>query len=303
MNALVIGFGSIGARHARILNELGCHTAVVSQRNIDFPLVYPGLTVALNAESPEVVVVANETSLHFQTINSLAGLGYEKSLLVEKPLFSQKHEIVSNSFRHFGVAYNLRFHPVIQRLKSLLLDEKILSVQAYAGQYLPDWRSSRDYRSSYSASKRLGGGALRDISHELDYLVWILGGWNKVVAVGGHYSNLEIDSDDVFSLMLDTPACPVVSLQINYLDRVGRRFILINTLSRTIEADLVKGTITIDNKIDYFTVKKDSTYLEMHKAMLAGDQNTVCSLNEGVDIMNLIEATELASSSFKWIAR
>ena len=30
--ALVIGYGSIGSRHARLLDELGCEVGVVSQR-------------------------------------------------------------------------------------------------------------------------------------------------------------------------------------------------------------------------------------------------------------------------------
>lgn len=303
MKALVVGFGSIGARHARILDELGCRTSVVSRRNIDFPNVYSSLDEAFAAEAPEIVVVANETSAHIDTVEALIKLDYKNSLLVEKPLFSNCHNLESNPFRYLGVAYNLRFHPVIRRLKSLLAEEKVLSVQAYVGQHLPTWRPTVDYRTSYSASVQLGGGALRDISHELDYLAWMLGGWNQVAAVGGHFSELEIDSDDVFSLMLDTPACPVVSLQMNYLDRVGRRFLLINTVNHTIEADLVKGTVTVDREIEAFTVARDDTYREMHKAMLSGDHQVVCSLNEGMDVMRLIEAAETASKKKEWVRK
>jgi siroheme synthase (precorrin-2 oxidase/ferrochelatase) len=50
--ALVIGYGSIGARHARLLIELGCRTIVVSGRSIDFPIVYPSIETAfLNSKS------------------------------------------------------------------------------------------------------------------------------------------------------------------------------------------------------------------------------------------------------------
>lgn len=303
MKALVVGLGSIGARHARVLTELGCHTAVVSRRQVDFPIIYSSLATALGAELPEYVVIANETSAHGDALSTLASLGYTGSILVEKPLFNKYHELGSNSFSKVNVAYNLRFHPIIRRVKSLLNGEEILSVQAYVGQYLPAWRPAIDYRTSYSASIELGGGALRDISHELDYLVWILGGWKQVAAVGGHYSSLEIDSDDVFSIMLDTPACPIVSLQMNYLDRIGRRFVLINTSNHTIEADLVKGTVTVDADSESLSVERDFTYREMHKAMLAGEDEIICSLSEGLDVMRLIDAAELASKNREWVRR
>jgi predicted dehydrogenase len=303
VNALVIGFGSIGARHARILTELGCHTAVVSRRPVDFGVTYSSLAEALVSESPDYVVVANETKAHYETLKLLTTLGYTGSVLVEKPLFNQYNELPSNLFRTFSVAYNLRFHPIVRRVKSLLKGDKILSVQAYVGQYLPAWRPATDYRNSYSASIELGGGALRDISHELDYLVWMLDGWKQVAAVGGHYSTLEIDSDDVFSIMLETTACPVVSLQMNYLDRIGRRFVIINTSNHTIEADLVKGTVTVDSDCESFSLERDLTYREMHKAMFAGDEEIICSLSEGLEVMRLIEAAELASRNKEWVKR
>jgi predicted dehydrogenase len=303
MRAVVVGYGSIGARHARVLSELGCSTAVVSRRLVDYSVTFPSIGEALDAERPDFIVVANETSAHVETVMSLVELGYTGTVLVEKPLFSQVYRLPEIPFRSLLVAYNLRFHPAIQRLRELLTGAQVLSVQAYVGHHLPAWRPLVDYRTSYSAYVALGGGALRDISHELDYLTWLLGGWSSVAAVGGHFSLLEIDSDDVFSLMLDTPACPVVSLQLNYLDTVGRRFMLINTARNTILVDLVKGIVMLDGESETFNVERDMTYREMHKAMLAGDLRDICSLREGEDTMCLIEAAELASKNREWVNR
>ena len=270
---------------------------------MDFPLAYLGLAKALAAENPEYVVIANETNQHQSTLSALAKLGYTGIVLVEKPLFNNCAEVSSLPFRKVFVAYNLRFHPVIQRLKKLLEVEKILSVQAYAGQYLPDWRPTSNYRASYSASAEQGGGVLRDLSHELDYLTWIFGKWERVSALGGHLSPLEITSDDIFALMLVTPACPIVTLQLNYLDRMARRLVLINTSSHTIEADLIKGTITIDHDTESFITKRDDTYRAMHQAILSGITCSLCSLDEGIDTLCLIEASELAAKHGKWVER
>lgn len=301
--ALVVGYGSIGARHARLLVEIGCHTAVVSRRKIDFPSAYFRLEEALLAEQPEYVIIANETSQHHDTLLNLAQLGYTGTVLVEKPLFGNWVELSSLPFRKVFVAYNLRFHPILQRLKTLLEGEQILSVQAYAGQYLPDWRPGSDYRASYSASTEQGGGVLRDLSHELDYLMWMLGKWKRVSALGGHLSALEITSDDIFALMLVTPACPIVMLQLNYLDRLTRRTVLINTSKHTIEADLIKGTITIDRGIESITVGRNDTYRAMHEAILTGNTGSPCTLEEGVEILRLVEAAELAAKNREWVER
>lgn len=303
VNALVIGYGSIGSRHARLLAELGCRTTVLSHRKADFPVVYHDLAEALAAENPDYVVIANATKQHYDSLATLARLGYTGTVLVEKPVFDRYVEIRPLDFRKTFVAYNLRFHPVVQRLKALLEGEKALSVQAYVGQYLPDWRPASDYRRSYSASAEQGGGALRDLSHELDYLTWILGGWERVSALGGHFSPLEITSDDVYALMLATPSCPIVTLQLNYLDRRARRFVLVNTANHTFEADLVGGSIAIDRDSEAFAIERDDTYRAMHQAILAGSTGTLCSLDEGLSTLRLIEAAESSVRKGEWVVR
>ena len=303
MRALVIGYGSIGSRHARLLTELGCATAVMSSHLIDFPIVYSELTSALSGHRPDYVVIANPTNRHLDTLTELAASGFTGRVLVEKPLFEHDHPIPAANFCSLSVAYNLRFHPVIQRLRELVENESVLSVQAYVGQYLPDWRPGTDYRQSYSASAEQGGGALRDLSHEFDYLGWLFGHWRAVTALGGHVSSLEINSDDLFVLLMQTERCPVVSVQVSYLDRGARRRIIVNTELHTIEADLVGGTIAVDQNIETFTTERDHTYREMHRAVLAGDVDTLCSIQDGLVTLQLIEAAERSNRQKEWMTR
>jgi predicted dehydrogenase len=303
MKALVIGYGSIGQRHVRLLNELGCKTAVISTRQIDYSPLYSKIEDGLAGHQPEYVVIANSTGEHYRAFAKLADLGYNGAVLVEKPLFHCMHETKPNKFMQTYVAYNLRFHPVIQRLKTLLAGQEIISVLAYVGQYLPDWRPQRDYRQSYSAMKDQGGGVLRDISHELDYLIWLLGGWNRLAALGGHFSPLKIDSEDTIALIMETPLCPAVSLQLNYLDRMTRRFIVVNTAEHTIEADLIGGTITLGCSTEKFNIEKNMTYRQMHQSILEGGCDTLCSFKEGVEVIRLIEAVEISIEQKRWVGK
>ena len=301
MNALVIGYGSIGARHARLLTELGTHTAVVSRREVDFPVAYFGLAEALATEHPDYVVIANKTNQHHDTLLNLAEFGYTGTVLVEKPLFDNWVALSPQPFRNVFVAYNLRFHPAILRLKMLLKHERVLSALVYVGQYLPEWRPGSDYRACYSASAGQGGGALRDLSHELDYLIWMLGKWVSVTAIGGHFGPLEISSDDIYAVTMATSLCPIINLQMNYLDRVGRRFILINTADHTIEVDLVKGILTVDRDSETFVTGRDLTYRAMHEAIISGDERNLCTLEDGSEIMRLIQAVEHSAAKGIWV--
>lgn len=295
MKAIVIGYGSIGQRHSLILSELGTTVAVVSQqqRSCSLP-VYQTIPNALKAmPDTDYVIIANRTHNHYDTLCELRGHGYEGTILIEKPLFhkplrflipvqKQNHNLKQPSVLHnVYVAYNLRFHPVLLRLRQLLNEETILSAQVYAGQYLPDWRSV-DYRNSYSAKSAEGGGVLRDLSHELDYVLWLLGAWTRIAAIGGHHSHLELDSDDMYALLMSSSRCPMISIQINYLDRIRQRKIIINTDAHTYIADLVQHTLQVDHLVETFTCDPDLTYRSQHQAIIQGDRTQLCTYEEAL---------------------
>lgn len=301
--ALVVGYGSIGARHARLLGEMGCDVAVVSAREIDFPQRHGSLRQGWLAHQPTLVVVANTTAAHHATLAELAQLGHSGDVLVEKPVFDHVMPLPDNGFRQLRVAYNLRFHPVLVRLREALVDQPVISVQTYVGQYLPNWRPGTDYRFCYSAHADQGGGALLDLSHDLDYLAWLLGPWRRVAAIGGRMSALEITSDDVFSLLYQSDRCPAIDVQLNYLDRLGRRRVIVNTADHTYEADLVRNTLRVDGEEQFFSIERDTTYRAMHAAMLAGDPAQACTAQEALDTLALCDAARDAAAGGHWRQR
>ena len=302
MKALVIGYGSIGKRHARLLRDLGLNTAVVSRRTVYADAVFPAIAEAVAGWSPDYVVVASRTHEHRGDFAALAEGGFRGTVLMEKPLFDRGGNVPVHEFDQVFVAYNLRFHPVVGRFRELLDETTPYAVHAYVGQYLPDWRPDADYRRGYSAIKSQGGGVLRDLSHELDYLNWMLGGWTRMTALGGHISHLEIDSDDVFSVLFETRRCPVASLQMNYLDSALNRTIVALTDQGAIRADLVAGTVEFGGETQTFATERDDTYLAQHRAALAGGDDTLCTLDQGLDVVAMIDAAEAAANDKKWVA-
>lgn len=296
--ALVIGLGSIGQRHARLLAQAGAMVATVSRHGAGS---FRTVAEAIGQHRPDTVIVATETADHARVIAELAECGFAGRLAVEKPLFHLPGAFPWTGFAHVVVAYPLRCHPAIMRLKTELGRQKVLAAQIYVGQYLPDWRPGRDYRQTYSASAAQGGGVLRDLSHELDLANWLLGPWRRLAARGGHVSTLDIDSDDVFAVLSEHECCPAATIQMNYLDRRLRRTILLHTDSHSYRLDLAAGTLQRDQEPpESFALERDALFLGLHRAILSGEDGHLCTLAEAMSVMDMIAAAERSAVAGTW---
>lgn len=299
---LIIGHGSIGARHGRLAAALGANVAYVThRRSAPFPH-FASIEQALAQTKAAHIVVANATGRHGETLHALAHAGFTGRVLVEKPLCGTLEEIPTTLPFHVRIAYNLRFHPLVQALRTAIATRPIFSAHFYAGQYLAQWRPDADYRASYSARRHEGGGVLRDLSHEIDLALWLCGHAHSITAVGGHFSPLEIDSDDVYSILSTHERCPAVAISINYLDRVPKRVMTFNARDLTASVDLVAGTLTLNDEVSICAVERDVTYREQLKAFFADDRSTMCDLDGGYEVMRVIAAAETAAANRRWIS-
>lgn len=209
---LIAGTGSMGQRHFNIARNLFPDAEILlysnSGRSIDFARVLSSKT-EIRKFHPEISVIANQASRHIEMASFLAGIG--SHMLIEKPLASnldQVQDLVDlNKLDNvkIGVGYNLRFLPSFKMFQSLLKKQvvgQILDVRIEVGQSLETWRPGRDYRETTSSRKIDGGGVLRELSHEIDYLIAFFGTPEWVFASLGKVSDLEIDVEDIAHLIL-----------------------------------------------------------------------------------------------------
>ena len=92
-------------------------------------------------------------------------------------------------------------------------------IEAESSSFLPHWRQNIDYKKSYSAFKAKGGGTILDLSHEIDYILWIFQNFRIKNIYSKKISNLKIDSDD-FSLIfgkINTKSFVKIKLSIVFL--------------------------------------------------------------------------------------
>jgi predicted dehydrogenase len=158
---------------------------------------------------PHLAVIANPAPFHIATAQVLAEVGAH--LFIEKPISISLEgvdnllDVCRKNNLVLFVGYNLRFMPSLKYFRELLLSGNFgipMSVRCEMGQYLPSWRPESDYRFTVTARHDLGGGALLELSHEIDYLLWIFGEVQSVQATVRRQSHLDIDVEDTAHLIL-----------------------------------------------------------------------------------------------------
>jgi predicted dehydrogenase len=303
MKAVVIGYGSIGRRHARLLKSLQFDVALVTSQNIDEYRSFTSISAAIEQWQPQYTVIASPTSQHFQDLTEIARMNYTGICLVEKPLFHSNQPAPEIPQGLLAVGYNLRFLPAIQRLRHITEGEAILSANFYNGEYLPDWRPNRDYRTTTSAKRSLGGGVLRDLSHEIDFIHYLLGAPTSTVGNVSQLGELDIDTEDTVQAIFRHESACATTLTLSYLDRTRRREILLTTNDKSVHCNLLSGEISINGIAERFATERDQTFVAMHKDVISNQFAVAATLSQGMDVLRTLEMIEESNLRQQWVVR
>ena len=297
----IVGYGSIGQRHAKNFRAAGVDVALVTKQSADGWDVFSDVASMLASFQPDAVMISNRTSDHLIAMTDLNRAGFKGLVIVEKPVFAKTENSGAFGFKDVRVAYNLRFHRVLQDLHSRLQGQKIVSAHAYVGQHLSTWRPHSDYRKGYSAKTDEGGGVLLDLSHELDYLQWLFGRFTKAVGHGGHFSELEIQTEDTFSLMGVCERAAHVTATMNYTDRNKKRTLTAVTTEHTFEADLIAGSLKVDGKTETYQIEGNHSYETMVEDLVKNAGRGLSTLGEAIDVVRLVDGLKSSNSRSQWV--
>jgi len=240
MRIVIAGLGGIGERHLANLLEIepSAHAIVWHQRRRpdtagalrDRRVSFVYSLDEMLAEKPDVALITSPASLHVETGVALARRAVH--LFVEKPLsnsldgIDELVKLCSINRLVLMVGYCFRFYRPLRALRQAIADGRIgriMSVRAEVGNYLPEWRPSRDYRKTVTARRELGGGVVLELSHELDYVRWIAGEVKTISAVVGRLGDLDIDVEDTAEILLEFASGAVGSVHLNMAQRAPSR--------------------------------------------------------------------------------
>lgn len=273
----MIGLGSIGQRHVRNIRRVygdsveiiayrarGLHHTFSDTMQIRDGVIfedeykvksYYDFDEALS-EKPDVAFITNITSEHIPSAINAAKAGC--NLFIEKPLsfnldgIEELKKIIEEKDLIAMMGFQNRHHVCLKEVKELLSLHTIgdvVSVDVEMGERLVTMHTYEDYRGTYMAQKKMGGGVIFNQQiHELDYIAWLFGKPTSVYSVNGHLSDLEVDVEDVCSsiyvLEKDGKRIPVYA-HADFLQSPSTRRCKIIGTNGIIEVDLLKPSIDI----------------------------------------------------------
>jgi predicted dehydrogenase len=207
---------------------------------------------------PEIAIISSPASAHLEQASYLLGLGAD--VLVEKPLSTTLKGVAEvfnqalDSHSIIQVGYNLRYTKGLAELSRIINSGvlgKIQTVDIAVDQYLPDWRPNIDYRSSVSAQVALGGGVLLELSHEIDYALFLFGDIEVDGAVLGKTSPLEIDVEDVVEVIGRVQAgnhqSAILRIHLGMVSRARKRYCEVSGSEGNVRWNGVAGTVEVFN--------------------------------------------------------
>jgi predicted dehydrogenase len=308
----VLGGGSIGERHLGVLQKLGYRNLLL-YRQRQRPLRHTDPSQirmvtdfdALLEARPLAAIICTPTAQHLPQALALAEQGIH--LLVEKPLshtpdgIQALRQVASTRSVLVQVAYMLRYHPLLQRVKQLLEQGtfgRLLSMQSYWGEYLPDWHPWEDYRTSYAARRELGGGVALTLSHDLDLLNWLAGSpvsrWSTLL---NHHALLEVDVEAGADISLAYQSGVTAHCHLNFYERVPRRCYRFTLDEGSLELDYLNSTLLLLRPGSTETERLDS--FDRNQLFEAQTRHFLEKINNG----NFTLATETALNESELIIR
>lgn len=294
MGALVVGQGNAGIRHAELLRLEGYKVKVLSRRD-DSELFSEFETGKKSLAEFDFVLLATESSHHEEFLSQANFQGFKGRILVEKPAILSSSTIEKLSEFDARVAYNLRYLDGLIRLKSRLqFCGDLLRIGIQSHSYLPKWRQDSVTRGYYSEYLEKGGGALYDLSHEIDYSRLIAGDWSVVGALGGKIGEVTVDADDTWMVLGLSNSRAHINLSLSLISRVQVRKILADTKECSFSLDLLSGELNENGEV-FKGSSVGTTYAEMIRDFTSGPNKTMPTIGENIKTLQIISEIRRAS--------
>jgi Predicted dehydrogenases and related proteins len=320
---LIVGLGSIGRRHLRVVRSILPDVQIAVWRHsgceeLDGTGIDRCVTRVDDALSfrPQMAVIASPASHHIEAALPLAHAGVH--LLIEKPLATRSGpvpallEVCRANGLTVMTGYNLRYLSSLVYFRELLALRRVgdvLSVRCEVGQYLPSWRPGTDYRVSASANAALGGGVLLELSHELDYLRWLFGDVEWVSATLRRQSSLAIDVEDTAHIILGLVPCgdgiPIVaSVTLDFIRHDTTRSCTVIGSRGSLRWNAIAGSVEVyeEGAGTWETVfsqpeGSDASYVAEWRSFIASVAHGTPSQSGGEDGLAVVRIIEAARRS------
>lgn len=320
-NVGVVGLGNIATRHRRNLKQMFPAVSLIAmsasgrlpnEAVSDCDVVVANIEELL-AYEVELVIVASPAPFHAKHAVPLIEAGVPT--LIEKPVTTTLDDAVkieraiAKYNTPVAIGYCLRYLPSTQKMKALLESKKVgvlYNANIEIGQYLPDWRPNKNYRDSVSANKHLGGGALFELSHELDFSQWLLGPLELKFATLRSSEELGLEVEDIVDIVATNKDAVVANIHLDFIQKQAyRKCSFLGSLGR-LEWDLINNKISLSSSVgcellyDEPCWDKNQMYILMIEdflRMIKGQSNSCVTIEEAMKTITFIEKISQTASN------
>ncbi len=320
---LVVGCGSIGQRHARLLAEredVAISLCDTDGGNLDTArMVAPGATTferhrAALADEPDAVFVCTPNRLHAPITIEAMEAGAD--VFCEKPIADQVvagESMVAASDRTgrlLHVGYVMRMHPMAKFMREMVdrgAIGQLVSGRAMVGTYYTLQCARTPYRLEES------NALIYDYTHELDLMALFFGSPRAVVATKAVLGNVEIKPEpNLFALIVTFESGAVVTVHMDYIQLPQRRWLELYGDRGTLAGDFTDNQCRHyeygngnDGYHAYpFTLGRDDLYRAQIEEFLKAVRTTrqpVVSGREALQALRLAEAGIRSADDRAWV--
>lgn len=301
MKILIVGLGSIGKKHLNILLNIQSIQVAVLHSKIKDKKYEEDVIHFYNEDdavlfNPNAVIICNPTSLHIDSALKFVNLNCK--ILIEKPI----SDSLTNAQKIFKfkdkirVAYCLRFHPLYVFLGEKFHEERPYKLSFKRSYFLPNWHPDEDYRVEYTAQKKLGGGVVRTLSHEIDLVMSWFDFPKHVIGYTDKVSFLEIDTDDIAHFSFKMKNNTRVNFELDFFSplnvAIGEAFTLKGIYQWSLESVRFMSYESNDWEV-IFEVKNgiDRMYVEQlldFINFIKTDNSKNCDYNQAINVLKVI---------------
>lgn len=282
----VIGSGNIAFRHYNNVKKLDKNSKIIICKrsklliSSDIMNNKVEITGSINniypRTSKSLAIICSPATSHIKDAILLAKQGFH--IFIEKPLSHNMYNIrklisIMNENNIVNlVGYNMRFTDRFTALKKLLKTKNfndIKKINVYAYTDFRKWRKNKNYKDTVTFNKSLGGGVINELSHEIDYIIFL---FNKPSSVYVESTKDNLIHSDIETNITATfeynEYCFNITIKLNMLSSKCKRVFDIIMNDSSIKVDHIANSLKIDKQESIFKDNIDDSYAREIKDIL-----------------------------------
>ena len=313
-NIGIVGYGSIGIKHYKTIKKINKNIKVSFIRIKNQKKILNKNINSINIKdiskfSFDCVFICTPSTNHLE----IAKIFIKKNIptFIEKPVTDDFKKLIKfkdlflyaiNNKIIINIGYVLKHSNSYKKFKEILSNNsfgKIISITSNCNSNLLNWRKSF-LQSSVSTNKKLGGGVLNELSHEIDYINDLFGNIISVYANINKIKKFNINCEEYADIIMINKNKIPIKLHLDFNSLFSKRFCEVKFERGVIIWEIKKNKITIinnkNNKKTY--INKSDMYKNQIKYffdLIKNKKLDTKNLNnsfEVIKIINLIKKSD-----------